>query len=58
MAKKNVKITMDETIIIAIKRIAKERRTSVSAMITAHMVETLDRRDKETQTMAPVAVHE
>ena len=33
MAKKNVKVTMDEATIIGIKRIAKERRTSVSAMM-------------------------
>jgi len=39
MAKKNVKVTMDEATIIGIKRLAKERGTSVSAMMQARIVE-------------------
>jgi uncharacterized membrane-anchored protein YjiN (DUF445 family) len=47
MAKKNVKVTMDEATIVGIKRLAKERGTSVSSMMTAHMVETLEKWDRE-----------
>ena len=56
MAKRNVKIAMDEATIIAIKRLAKERGTSVSAMMTAKMAEHLDRWDRGQEALSASGV--
>jgi hypothetical protein len=47
MAKRNLKVTMEEWQILELKRIAKERWTSVSAMMQARMVDEMRAYEKE-----------